>query len=248
MNYDRPELRDRLASEYVLGTLHGSARKRFQRLMKNNAAIRVAVEVWEQKLMPMSAPLAMDVATDKLWRGIEKRIAAPRYPAAASPRWFERWFGGFTLRTVGAIAAGVIVGVMGTLLAVQLDPITRVAVPAGRAVPETYAGFLADRQGNPTLLVSSLRHGAIIDLKILRPISIQPDHVLNLWALAPNKPPVLLGVIPTQGKAQLTMSDTSERLLATVTELAVSVEPAPGVRGNLPTEPYLLRGPCAKFW
>jgi anti-sigma-K factor RskA len=247
MNYDKPALRERLAAEYVLGTLHGQARKRFQRLIRSDFKTRVAVELWEQRLMPMGAPLTTAAPSGALWKGIEQRIApASRSPATASKAgFFERFFG---LRSLGPLAAGIFAGVIGMLLVPQFDSTVRVAVPAGRAVPETYAGFLADRQGAPTLLVSSLRHGKVVDLKVLRPIAIQPDQVLQLWALAPNKAPVLLGTVPAQGKAQLTLTDTSEKLLAAVTELAVSLERAPGVQGNLPTEPYLLRGPCAKFW
>ena len=33
MNYDRPALLDGLASAYVLGTLQGPARRRFERLL-----------------------------------------------------------------------------------------------------------------------------------------------------------------------------------------------------------------------
>ena len=37
MNYDDPELRDRLTTEYALGTLRGPARKRFQQEVRPNA-------------------------------------------------------------------------------------------------------------------------------------------------------------------------------------------------------------------
>ncbi len=55
MNYARPELRDRLAAEYVLGTLHGGARRRFQRLLQQQPELRDAVEFWQRELMPMAA-------------------------------------------------------------------------------------------------------------------------------------------------------------------------------------------------
>ncbi len=47
MNYQNPELRDRLAAEYALGTLRGAARRRFQRLMKDDPALRDLTLGWE---------------------------------------------------------------------------------------------------------------------------------------------------------------------------------------------------------
>jgi len=46
MNYNRPELRDALASEYVLGTLHGRARRRFQQLMKDDPRLQADGSGW----------------------------------------------------------------------------------------------------------------------------------------------------------------------------------------------------------
>ena len=43
MNYQRPELIDRLASEYVLGTLRGPARQRFEAWMGAYIPARRAV-------------------------------------------------------------------------------------------------------------------------------------------------------------------------------------------------------------
>jgi anti-sigma-K factor RskA len=50
MNYRDPELRERLAAEYALGTLRGAARQRFERLMQADVALRQLVDGWELRL------------------------------------------------------------------------------------------------------------------------------------------------------------------------------------------------------
>ena len=43
MNYLQPERLDRLAREYALGTLHGRARSRIERVLRHSAAATLAV-------------------------------------------------------------------------------------------------------------------------------------------------------------------------------------------------------------
>src|SRR5438552_2624222 len=116
MNYDRPELRDRLASEYVLGTMVGAARRRFQRLIRSDVKTRTAVETWEQRLMPMGGPIEVPAPSPQVWEGIAARVA-PRQRAAEQPSWFERWFGA---RALGGLAAGLMMGVGAALIVPQL--------------------------------------------------------------------------------------------------------------------------------
>jgi anti-sigma-K factor RskA len=55
MDYSRRDLADRLAAEYVLGTLRGRARSRFEALLPAHPALRDAVAQWEQRLVPLAA-------------------------------------------------------------------------------------------------------------------------------------------------------------------------------------------------
>lgn len=54
MNYERPELIDRLAAQYALGSLRGPARVRFERLIAASAAVRRRVGHWERRLAPIA--------------------------------------------------------------------------------------------------------------------------------------------------------------------------------------------------
>jgi anti-sigma-K factor RskA len=82
MNYQDPTLRTRLAEEYVLGTLQGAARRRFERLLRHDAALRETVQEAARRwnvLVETLPPLQPSAA---VWRNIQRRIA-PMPPAPA---------------------------------------------------------------------------------------------------------------------------------------------------------------------
>lgn len=240
MNYRRPELQQRLACEYVLGTLHGRARQRFLRLMHRDSGLRDAVASWEQTLMPMATALSVTAPKARVWEGIEQRVA----PAVRRVGLRERIL---RLATWRPYAIGLLLGI-GIMFVGSMLSRPAPDVVAQEHVPASYAGVLSDANGNVTALVSSLRHGKLVDVKLLHPIAVAPDRVLRLWALPSGGAPILLGAIPNEGKATLTLPATSEELLSKVTELAVSSEPASTSGSTQPTQPFVLRGPCAKFW
>ena len=74
MDYARAELADRLAAEYVLGTLRGPARRRFQTLLAAHPALRSAVQRWEDRLAPLAASVAPVAPPERVWTGIEARL------------------------------------------------------------------------------------------------------------------------------------------------------------------------------
>jgi anti-sigma-K factor RskA len=58
MNYQNAELQDRLTAEYVIGTLHGRARARFERLLRQDYRLQQAVHLWKERLNPLAQGLA----------------------------------------------------------------------------------------------------------------------------------------------------------------------------------------------
>lgn len=239
MNYLRPELLDRLACEYVLGTLLGGARRRFETLARDSTHVRMAVFAWQERLAVLElshVPLQPPVGN---WAGIERRLfGTPR----RNHSWWRdigNWFPG---RALGGIAAGILVSV----LALRSAPEWAGLEDRSAALPQSYVGLLHDAQDKPALLASSRRHGKQLTLKILAPLNVPQGMVARLWAIPKSGDPFLLATLPTQGSASIEMPDTSERLLFNVPRLGVTVEPA-GATASSPGS-FVLTGSCVKLW
>jgi anti-sigma-K factor RskA len=104
MNYADPELRDRLAAEYALGTLRGAARRRFERLLSDDAGLLDLVENWELRLnlLAESAPAVEPPA--HVWERIAQRIEPAPQPVRES-RLVRLWDSLGFWRGAGALAA-----------------------------------------------------------------------------------------------------------------------------------------------
>ena len=87
-----PDLLDRLAASYALGTLRGGARRRFEALAREHATVRAAALVWQTRwsglteLQPQVAPSpAVWTRIDNLVRAgqLEQAMLAARQAAPA---------------------------------------------------------------------------------------------------------------------------------------------------------------------
>jgi anti-sigma-K factor RskA len=240
MNYDRAELLDRLAAEYVLGSMNARVRSRFNSIQRALPAARQAVYAWEERLMPLARSIPPAQPSAATWKAIERKIGsgAPRLAGA-------RWFG--WIKPLMGVAFGVIL----TLGLVRLYPTAVVPVDTlvqeRGILPASYVGLLTDDANNPVVLASSTRHGRIMSIKMLRKVEVPAGKVLQLWALPQDGEPFPLGVVPAEGKSTFQMSDTSQNLLSRVSKLAVSIEDGPAKAGSAPA-PFVLTGHCVRLW
>jgi len=177
MNYNRPELLDRLAAEYVLGTLRGRALGRFERLVRELPAARAAVQAWEQRLATLATSVPPVAPPAQVWGRIEARTqpraAAAAAAAARSEGWLARLFKPAMGFAFGAVmTAGLVVNE--PALFVSLDELAQ----QEQALPQSYVGLLTDAGNQPTLLVSSTRQGTRVSVKFLRPVAVPADRDL----------------------------------------------------------------------
>src|ERR1700687_4757617 len=90
MDYGRADLSDRLAAEYVLGTLRGGARRRFESLLPAHPLLREAALAWQDRLMPLTAAIAPVQPSGEVWRRISDRIEGHRNEAKAAQGAWQR--------------------------------------------------------------------------------------------------------------------------------------------------------------
>jgi anti-sigma-K factor RskA len=248
VNYLHPQRLDRLAREYVLGTLTGRARRRFERLLKQAPAAMLAVSAWQERFGVLAAGVPPLQPRAAVWRGLEQRLFQPPQEETQPSRRPLQWL--WTILS-GRALAGTLAGVLVATAVLRTQPQWIGLEPVSEALPASYVGLLLDSAGKPTLLANSRRHGLQLTIKVLQPVSLPEGQVAQLWALpakGPAFPVAPLPPLPAKGSVTLTLPDTSEKLFATVPRLAVTFDPVPAIPGETMRSEPVLTGHCVKLW
>jgi anti-sigma-K factor RskA len=226
MMYRNPQLLDRLASEYVLGTLSGPARRRFERVMTDSFHARAAVWGWERRLGPMAEAAGSVQPRAQVWRVVQQRTGAQ----SGDSRWYERlglWRG----LSLAATAAALVLAVM---LATRITG----------AAPQYVAVFNGE-PAQPLWVVKADARSGRVEIRSINAAAPGVGRDYELWLLPPDgAAPRSMGLLPTGGarrEAQLPAALTS--LLGTAQGLAVSLEPAGGSPTGAPTGPVVYQAP-----
>jgi anti-sigma-K factor RskA len=257
-----PDLLDRLAASYALGTLRGGARRRFEALARQSATVRAAALIWQERFASMTELQAVDQPSPNVWKRIENLLDAQ--PGAASPkenamldklrRALGLWRGAAVAAALAGLAA-VVVGVnlnrevasredqlaqvkqQGTQLAAQNAQLAA----SMQAMPRIqYVAVLADDKSSASVLVTFDPKQKMMTLKRVGGFQEGPDKSLQLWALMPAGGPKSLGVLGDQPVVRM---PAAEGEVQQMPMLAVSLEPKGGVPGDKgPTGPVLFKG------
>lgn len=226
MNFrDKPDLRQRLAAEYVVGTLKGHARRRFEGWMHNDAALRRTVAEWEEKLMPMAEFAPGQAPPARVWRAIERRLNLHKRGVGAwtgDADGFWRWLGLGSSAVAALLAVFLITG-----------------RPDGAGID--YVAALTDDKAQTALLLTADGNRGRLEVRLVAAAPVPTDRQLQLWAVPKQGAPRSLGLLP--GQAQAGFALPAAALGDDVALLAVSLEPrggSPDPRG--PTGPILYKG------
>lgn len=218
MKYNATQV-EHLAAEYVLGTLHGAARRRFARLVAERADVRFEVWRWERRLNRLAVGLEPKKAPSRVWKNIRGRIGAGQGGRVNAGGWWRA----FRVAVPAALAAAWLA-------------IVFTSVPVAN---ERLAVFENDNSATEWVVSADLNAGQLQT----RGVNVVPPDAgtaYELWVLPASGPPQSLGLLPvTAGPVVTEISPALVAALADAGHLAISIEPQGGSPTGAPTGPII---------
>ena len=221
MNYQTESLRNALAAEYVLGTLRGPARQRFQKLMMQYPLISEATHTWEQYLNGLGQNIPAVEPDAAVWQRIEQQLGFVAKPAKDNvvtittnkPRIWQSIAG-------LASAAAVVLAVL--LFSFTPPPVSDIEQLA-----------MVNNEQTELLWAIEVSQDSI-NVRATKNLVAKTDADYELWIVAADgRAPISLGLLPKSGKLTLNKPQLFDQI--DISALAVSLEPLGGSPSGSPT-------------
>lgn len=253
--HQHPELLDRIAAGYALGTLRGGARRRFEAMAREQAPVRAAGLIWQSRLASINELQPSVQPSAAVWTRIDNLVrgereahtmaAARTSEAIRTPA--EGWRG--WLQNLTVWRAGTVAGALATVTAVTIGLNMKQELGQEIASLQTqlqatpqieYVAVLNDDKSSASMLVTFDPKTSNLTLQRVGAYNEGNDRSLQLWALPAQGKVKSLGVL---GSQKLLTLATDAKSLKESPGLAISLEPKGGVPGETgPTGPVLFKG------
>jgi len=251
--HHHPQLLDRLAASYAVGTLRGAARRRFEAMARDHATVRAAALVWQGRMASLNELQPPQQPSPAVWTRIDNLIRGEleaqtvqnqRRPVVATANPLREGWRNLALwrfaTAAGALATCVVVV---TALGTRQQLVQEVASLQTQLQSTTEVGYvsvLSDDKAVAAMLVTFDPHNGQLSLQRVGGFREADDRSLQLWALAPGEKPRSLGVLGREAVLRLNAREADVRQAPM---LAISLEPRGGVASATgPTGPVLFKG------
>ncbi len=229
MRYDNRELIEILSAEYVLGTLNGAARRRFEQLLAKKPNLLNSVHWWEKHLHLLMETLPEQQPHARVWTNIHTQLFNKAVGTEKSP---ARWTGLLKLFSTAMVAS------LATFLILQSPKDAR--APQYEAVAMLMSKTA--QSGWHLSLGQNEQGQARLNAYSLASLDQKPNKAYELWLLPEHSAkPISLGLLPQRGNKEI---NVPVALLAQFknSNLAVSIEPVGGSPTGQPTGDVVYQG------
>ena len=226
LRYQDPDLQALLAGEYVLGNLQGQARRRFETLMLEDAALRLQVTLWAQRLEPLNDELEARNPPARVWTAIEQQIGSEKQLIWDNLAFWRR------LGTV-AVAASLVLGLL-------------VGITLYRAPGPERIAFVTDAEDQPVWLVSATPRSRKLHIKTLKPMDMPAGEVCVLWLVWKDGATQGVAILPdSTGESRVVLPKDMQRDPSKA-KLVVTVESGDDAVTNMQGE-VMFKGPWVEL-
>jgi anti-sigma-K factor RskA len=226
MKLDDHRLLDAVCGEYIVGSLRGAARRRFEFLLASEPRIALRLRTLQARFDPGTRGVAPLAPSPRVWRNLSRSLELQRYRAP----WYRRpvFWQGWAWTSTAALA--LILGVQAYRY-----------VPSPEAAAGPPLARLTGKEGIAAVSAQLSVDGGTLLLRAERPVLAGPNQSYELWLIPAGGKPIAVAVlgsldarfpIPALQRAQLHAGAT----------LAVSTEPAGGSPTGQPTGTVILAG------
>ena len=231
MKLAHPELRDRLAAEYVLGTMKGDARRRFEDYARRSADLRADIARWEARLTPLALKLPAIEPRARVWVNIEARLDQGNHSAkpVSTPGWWESLRFWRSLGLGAATLAGAMLVAFFAFKPVEPEPVL--------------TAVLSEDKGDPRVIIQQPKADVLL-VKMVKPWRTNSGFSHELWVIPKDGKARSLGVINAAANTKINLADLNTKLV-NGTLLVVSLEPPGGSPTGEPTGRVVCRGAIA---
>lgn len=217
-----------LAGRYVLGTLHGKARSKFETLSHDNIKIQNYIQQWEHYFYKFDENITPVLPPKHVWSSIITKINPDTIKTSL-------WNNILLWRAVAT--SFLIISLL--LMFVIFKPFYK---DEERFFAE-YTSIIQDSENKPIWLINvSLKQKNIIIKTLNKPQQITAKQDFELWLLPKEKVkanPISIGLLPKQGNKKLILTEKLAHL-SNKNKIAVSLEPLGGSPNELPSGKILF--------
>jgi anti-sigma-K factor RskA len=244
---NKPELLDRLAAGYALGTLRGGARRRLEQYAKQSATVRTSLILWQERMVAMTELSNPLQPSTSLWPRIEKSLqqqiakdsalGAMNNVINSARNWWRNLALGCAVAAVGAI----VFGVSQLLKITTLDQANAQLQAQLIATPKLqYVAVLSDEKSNATILVTVDSTNNQIAIQRVSGFKEASEKSLQLWSIPKTGGPTSVSVLDGE---KLNKVKVANALMENTAVMAVSLEEKGGVPSEKgPQGPVLFKG------
>lgn len=213
-----------LSGRYVLGTLHGKARSKFEKLSYDDIKIQDYIQQWEHYFYKFDENMTPVLPPKHVWSSIITKINPDKTQISL-------WDNLLLWRSLAT--SFVIMSLF--LMFMIFKPFYKDEA--------TLISIIQDSENKPIWLISvSLKEKNIIIKTLNKPQQITAKQDFELWLLPKEKVkanPISIGLLPKEGNIKLILTEKLAHL-SNKNKIAVSLEPLGGSPNELPTGEILF--------